>query len=70
MKAEEQRAGFVMSLKALNAKIVFSPTFVDVEAAVVETYDVMVKASFEVVRFEHVLEQGEQEVLYNRAPSS
>lgn len=50
-KPENQRAGFVMSLKAINSKIIFYPTFEDVESAILETYDVMIKATNDIPRY-------------------
>lgn len=49
-KAENQRAGFVMSLKAINSKIIFYPAFDDVESAILETIDIMIKATNDIPR--------------------
>ncbi len=37
-------------------RIVFTPTFPDVESAVLDTYDIMIKAANDVPRFEHYLD--------------
>ena len=50
-----QRSGFAMTLKLINNKIVFTPPFGDVESALLETYDTVLRGASEIPRFEHVL---------------
>ena len=51
-KKKEQRAGFVMTLKLINNQIVFQPGFKDVESALIDTYDTILRGSAEIPRFE------------------
>ena len=60
-KKTEQRAGFVMTLKLINNQIVFTPGFKDVESALIDTYDTILRGSAEIPRFEAVLEPDEDE---------
>ena len=49
--ATNVRAGFVMTLKLINNQIVFSPGFKDVESALIETYDTILRGSGEIPRY-------------------
>ena len=56
-----QRAGFVMTLKLISNQIVFNPTFADVELALLETYDTVLRGAGEIPRFEHSLDPDEDD---------
>jgi len=65
-EASKQRAGFVLSLKPMGSSVVFTPTFADVETAVVDTYDGMIKAASDIPRFEQTFgSAGEGETHVN-----
>jgi hypothetical protein len=49
-KVEKQRAGFALSLKIVNGKIAFYPGFQDVENALLDTFDTIIKASRDIPR--------------------
>ena len=53
--SKHQKAGFILSLKALNNKIVFYPTFSEIESTILETFNVIMKASCDIPRFENTL---------------
>ena len=50
-----------MTLKLINNQIVFTPGFKDVESALIDTYDTILRGSAEIPRFEAVLEPDEDE---------
>jgi hypothetical protein len=56
-----QSAGFAMTLKLLNNKIIFTPPFEDIESAMLETYDTILRGANEIPRFENVLETEDKE---------
>ncbi len=39
-------------------RIVFTPKFSEVESAILDTYDIMIKAANDIPRFEHYLDPG------------
>ena len=48
---DSQRSGFAMTLKLINNKIVFTPNFTDVEAALLEVYDTVLRGASEIPRW-------------------
>ena len=48
-------AGFAMTLKLINNKIIFTPNFPDVEASLLETYDTILRGMFD--RMDYVEKQ-------------
>jgi len=54
-----QSAGFAMTLKLLNNKIIFTPPFEEIESALLETYDTILRGANEIPRFENILETDE-----------
>ncbi|XP_059098400.1 dynein axonemal heavy chain 7-like [Tigriopus californicus] len=68
-KAKNQPAGFIISLKGTTEKIVFNPDFKEVETAVIDTFDIMIKASHDIPRFEHILEPEDEERVTNLRPT-
>ena len=49
-EAKNQRAGFVVNLKAVNKTIIFNPSFKDIESGILDSYDIMVKAANDIPR--------------------
>jgi dynein heavy chain len=60
-EAKNQRAGFIMSIKSAVGKIMFYPAYQDIEATILECYDIMLRAATEIDRFENILKQGSDE---------
>ena len=58
--SKDQRAGFIMSLKAVNGKILLYPQYADIEAAILETYDTMLRVGNEIPKY-RILKQGQEE---------
>ena len=58
-ESKDQKAGFIMSLKAVNGKILLYPQYADIEAAILETYDMMLRAGNEIPKY-MCFEQGQE----------
>lgn len=58
-ESKEQKAGFIMNMKAVNGKILMYPQYADIEAAILETYDMMLRAGNEIPKYTS-FEQGQE----------
>lgn len=58
-ESKDQRAGFIMGLKAVNGKILLYPQYSDIESAILETYDIMLRAGNEIPKYMS-FEQGQE----------
>ena len=59
-ESKDQKAGFIMSLKAVNGKILLYPQYADIETAILDTYDFMLKAGNEIPKYVMGFEQGQE----------
>ena len=50
-----------MTLKIINNHIVFQPPFADIENALLDTYDTVLRGASEIPRFEYALDPDEDE---------
>ena len=50
-----------MTLKIINNHIVFQPPFADIENALLDTYDTILRGASEIPRFEYALDPDEDE---------
>ena len=58
-ETKDQKAGFIMSLKAVNGKILLYPQYADIETAILDSYDFMLKAGNEIPKYK-IFEKGQE----------